>query len=280
LVAAGPALVAVSTACYVLAAGGTWGAYALVAGILTGHALELGVLGVALKRLGLPAMPRWHGQSEALTRVLLQGCSITGAAVLMTGTLAIDQAMAAMLEAGDVSALNYGYKVVALVLALSAGLWTAFLPYFSKAVSQRAWVELSHALQRYSRLIFAAGVPLVVAIVVSAKLIVRLLFEHGAFTPEDTGVVASVLALYALQIPFYVFSMLVMRLISSFSMNRFLLWTAALGLVLNVLGNVVFMHWLGVAGIALSTSIAYVLVAGYLWYVQGRLMRMAIQGAG
>jgi putative peptidoglycan lipid II flippase len=176
----------------------------------------------------------------------------------MTGTYLVDQLMAAMLPGGSVSALNYGNRVVALPLGLAAtALGTVAVPYFSSMVARGDWAEVRHTLGRYLRLIFAVTVPLTLILILASRPLVRLLFERGAFTAEDSQLVARVQSFYALQIPFYIAGIMVVRVISSMQANQILLWGAAINLSVNVILNYLLMKWLGVAGIALSTSFVY-----------------------
>jgi putative peptidoglycan lipid II flippase len=92
---------------------------------------------------------------------------------------------------------------------------------------------------------------------VFARPLVRILFQRGAFTALDTSVVSHVEAWLALQVPFYVLGNMAVRLISALKRNGVLLAIAAVNTVLNAVLNWVLMWRYGVAGIALSTSIVY-----------------------
>ena len=86
-----------------------------------------------------------------------------------------------------------------------------------------------------------------------------LLFERGQFTAQDTELVAKVQLFYSPQLTFYVLSTLMVRLVSSLKANKILMWVAGISLVTNVVLNYTFMRWIGLPGIALSTSVVYAL---------------------
>ena len=50
---------------------------------------------------------------------------------------------------------------------------------------------------------------------------------------------------------------LIVRLISALNSNYILMWGAVISLPLNIVLNYIFMQWIGVSGIALSTSCVY-----------------------
>jgi putative peptidoglycan lipid II flippase len=193
---------------------------------------------------------------------------------LVSGTSVVDQSIAAMLGSGSVSALNYGNKITALLTGVgSMALGTAVLPYFSRMVAVRDWSGIQHTLKTYTRLILLATIPLTLVLAYFSEPLVGLLFQRGAFTAADTRLVGQVQALYLLQIPCYVLSMLIVRLISSLKANSLLMWGAVISFFANVILDYVFALWLGVAGIALSTAVVVSISCCYLSYVLLRLMR-------
>jgi len=88
---------------------------------------------------------------------------------------------------------------------------------------------------------------------------VRLLLERGAFTEADTKIVADVQAFGALQIPFYLGGILIVRLLSAFKANSIIMWIAFINMIVNIVTDYLLMRTYGVIGISFSTSIVYFL---------------------
>jgi putative peptidoglycan lipid II flippase len=151
------------------------------------------------------------------------------------------------------------------------------MPYFSRLAATTEWVELIRTAHHYLKWTLLFSVPLAVLFFVFSEPLVGLLFQRGAFTAKDVHLVGRIQAFYALELPFYLASIIVVRLISAVQANRLLLWASAINLIINVTLNYLFMRWLGVAGIALSTSIVY-LVSATVWYFV--IMRRVQQSAG
>jgi putative peptidoglycan lipid II flippase len=108
---------------------------------------------------------------------------------------------------------------------------------------------------------------------------VRAIFQRGSFTTMDTAVVSAVQALYSLQIPFYIAGIVVVRLISSLRANHILMWGAVINLFANIGFNILFIYYLGLKGIALSTSCVYLLSFIFLYYFANTLMRREEAGS-
>ncbi len=101
---------------------------------------------------------------------------------------------------------------------------------------------------------------------VFSETIVRILFQRGSFTADDTRLVAQIQNCFALQIPFHVAGILVVRLISAMQANHILMWASAYNLINNIVFNYLFLHYFGVAGIALSTALVSALAFLFLSY--------------
>jgi putative peptidoglycan lipid II flippase len=189
----------------------------------------------------------------------------------------VNQTMAAMLEPGSVAALNYARKVVSVFIVVGATpLGTAALPYFSQMVAERDWSSCRRTLKSYVRSIALITVPLTLGLMVFSQPLIKILFQRGAFTAEDTKVVSHILVFLSLEIPSFILVVLGIRIISALKRNSVLAVIAGVNMALNVILNLILMRYAGVAGIALSTSCVY-LVSWVLVYasISRSLKRLA-----
>jgi putative peptidoglycan lipid II flippase len=236
----------------------SWGVFNLVLGMISGQLLEMAVIGFVLNRQGFSLLPKWYGFNTHMREVASQYTPAIVGAFLMCSTSLVDRSMAAMLPAGSVAALNYGERIVSLpVIIASTALSTAVMPYFSRMVVTEDWQSIRNSLRHYLVLIFAVGVPLTGFIVLFSEPIVQFLLQRGSFTASDVRVVAQIQSCFAIEIPFYIGCVLVVRLISAMRKNQVLIVGSAYNLIINIGLNYLLMSWLGVAGIALSTSFVY-----------------------
>lgn len=271
--AAAPVAVPAIAAIALLVSGGRFGIEALAGGTVIGYAVAAWAVAAAASRAGWSTTPRWNGLTPGVRRVLGQYGPVLAGACLMSGTGLVDQAMASALPPGSVSALSYGNKTVALLTGLVAmALGTAVLPHFSRLVARSEWGAVRHTLRTWVRLIAVVTIPLTVLMIAGSTAIVRFAFERGAFSSHDTQIVALVQAMYVIQIPFYAAGILFVRMLTSMQRNRTLFWGAGISLPLDIALNYVFMQRMGVAGIALSTSMMYVVSCAFLGYMLHRAL--------
>ncbi len=278
LAAVAPIMTPVVAVAALLVAGSVWGIYALAVGTLGGFVLEAGLLVWSLKRRKFSLAPRWYGIDPAMRQVISQCVPLFAGAFLLSKTLLVDQAMAAMLGPGSVSALNYGNKVAGMLMEVATlALGTSVLPHLSRMIALSDWNGVRHTLKSYARLILLATVPLTLILVYFSEPLIALLFQRGAFTAEDTHLISQVQAAYFLQLPFYVLGILILQLIYSVHGTRVVLYSAIISLPLDVLLNYVLMQYFGVVGIALSTVIVYVASLAFLLVMYRRVIRRVAQ---
>jgi putative peptidoglycan lipid II flippase len=259
-----------------LTMGARFGIWALVYATLAGSVLHAGAVAWMMEASGYNFRLRWHGMTAAAREVAQQYGPVLLSGVVASGGLLVDQSMAAMLPAGSVSALVYGNRFVSVIIALLAGaVSTAVTPYFSRMIAQHDWAGCRQTVRTWVRGTAMVSVPVALGLIAASRLLVRVAFQHGAFGPRDTAVVASVTAMYAIQIPFLVSSRVFYRFVIAMRRTDLALTCGMLNLILDVALNLVLMRWMGVAGIALATSLWTVSTFLYLWYWSRRLLAKA-----
>ena len=272
LAAFAPILVPVSTVSATLA----WQVpatriYAVAIGTVIGMLAETAVVAWGLKRQRVVLRPRWPRSTAASRQVIAQYFPMVAAALLMSGTTFVDQAMVASLPAGSVASLSYGGRVVNVALHLITGaIGVAVLPFFSKMVEAGNWSELRSVLRVYTTWLLVLMIATGALLAVFSESIIGLALERGMFSEADTVLVGRIQTVYALQMPFYVCGILFVRVISAMKANQILMIGSLSNLIVNVVLNYVFMQRWGVVGIALSTVFVYLLSCVYLMFMAYR----------
>jgi putative peptidoglycan lipid II flippase len=254
------------------------GEYLLTCGLLAGAVLEAAIVMAAARARGLPIVPRWRGLDPAVRRMLRQYGPLALGAVVACGTQLVDQVMAAALDPGSVAAIVYGGKLAGAMIGLTAlPLGTVLFPHLALQAGRRDWPALRQTLRFWILLILVATGPVVLLCAAGSTPIVRLLFAHGAFGAADTGAVAAVQAAFVLQVPFYLASILLVRALTALDRGGDVLKIAVTNFVCNLAGNVILIRIFGVPGIALSTSLVYLVTAtlalGLVWSALGKAER-------
>ncbi len=208
----------------------------------------------------------------------------------------LDVVWASLLPAGSISALYYADRLMQLPLGvIGIAIGTALLPLLSRQL--RAGAEEAAMANQNRAIEFGLlfSLPSTVALLILAVPMIRVLFEHGRFGPDDTVRTAAALAAFAVGLPAF---MLIKALTPGFFARedtRTPLYIALAAITANVGMNAVFV--LGTSleqvGIALSSSLSgwlnALLLAGVLvqrrhWLPDRRLvsrtLRVVLAAAG
>jgi putative peptidoglycan lipid II flippase len=146
-------------------------------------------------------------------------------------------------------------------------LGSAVTPYYANIAAKKDWEGLRRLLKRYIIFVLLLSIPLTAMLYFFAGPIVRLIYERGSFRARDTQIVAQVHAFYALQVPFYLGTVLIGRFLGSLLASHLLVWAAVINVSLNILLDILLIKPLGVSGLALASGCASLITFCFLSYV-------------
>lgn len=242
----------------------------LCGGALVGGFLQMAVPAAALMREG------WRPQfdferSEAVRRIgRLMGPTIFGSAIYLIN-MAVSRFVGLSLNESAVAVLNVATRLMELPIGVFAvAITTVIFPLIAKQAAAGDWAQMALSYRKGMRLILVVNVPAAIGLVVLAEPIIRLLFQNGAFGPDDTQLMRPILVIFALGLPFVSFVSLVLRAYYAQGDTKTPVTAALLSFVLNLGVSLALMNRWGTAGLAVAGNVA---VAAQAWYLQHRLAR-------
>jgi putative peptidoglycan lipid II flippase len=178
----------------------------------------------------------------------------------LTGTTGfVNQFFAAQLVVGSIAALNYGMKLpafLASILIISIG--NVVLPYFSDLVHENR-LKAYDVLYKSILYVFVLSLCIACVIFFFSQEIISILFEKGNFSSNDTLVVSKIQKILLVYVPFYICSIIIIKFLTSINKNAYMFYASILNLVLNVVLNYYFARMYSVDGLAIATTIIYVI---------------------
>lgn len=183
----------------------------------------------------------------------------------------VDQMMSAMLGPGAVSTLAYANRLAIGVASLvTTSLGAVLLTHFSKQVVSGDMQALKRTYAEALKLMIWTGIGCAGVVWLLSAPLIRLLFESGRFTREDSIAVAGVLGVYCLWFPPMFMNSIGVRVVSATGLNKIFIPLNIMNAALNATGNYVLMQMYGVRGIALSTAttsvVSLITLTSYLRY--------------
>ncbi len=242
----------------------------LCAGVLLGGFLQMAVPAGALMREGW--RPRFDlGAGDALRGIVrLMVPTLFGSAIYLVN-MAVSRLVGLSLNDAAATVLNLATRLMELPIGVFAvAVSTVVFPLIAKYAAQGDHANLVTSYRKGMRLILVINTPAAVGLAVLAEPIIRLLFQRGAFTAEDTQMMVPILAVFALGLPFFSFVNLVLRAFYAQKDTSTPVRAAFLSFVVNLGLSLALMGPLSTVGLALASNVAVVVQA---WYLQLHLAR-------
>ncbi|MGL4651052.1 MAG: murein biosynthesis integral membrane protein MurJ, partial [Caldilineaceae bacterium] len=170
------------------------GILAAAIGVLAGSLLQVSVMAWDVRRAGLSLRPAFAWRHPALRRVLILYLPIAAGLVVMLVQVTIDRRLASGTGASSIAWMAAATTLQQMPLGLiSVALSLASLPTLSRHFAAGNEGAFAGTLGRGLRFVLLLMLPAAVGLALLAEPTVRLLFERGAFTPDDTQAVVAAL---------------------------------------------------------------------------------------
>lgn len=184
----------------------------------------------------------------------------------LTGTTGfVNQFFAAQLAVGSLSALNYGMKIpsfLASILIISIG--NVVLPYFSDLVHENR-LKAYEVLYKSILYVFVFSLLIACVLYFFSEDIISFLFEKGNFSYNDSLVVSKIQKILLAYVPFYISSIIIIKFLTSINKNAYMFYASIFNLVLNLVLNYYFVKMYNIEGLAIATTIVYIINFGVLF---------------
>lgn len=246
---------------------------AIAAGTLVGGLGQAFLQWPALRREGFRYRPTLDLQDPWLRdigRLMLP--AVAGLAAVQIN-LFVNSWLATSLGTGAVSWLDYAFRLMYMPIGLfGLSIATASLPGISVHAAANNDAGVRESVSNGLRMMLMLNVPATVGLFVLATPIVRLIFEHGRFTPADTAATASALVFYAPGLVGYSAVKLMSRAFYALGNSRIPMLASAVSVATNVVFSLLVIRLLGHRGLALGTALAALTNAGMLlFFLRDRL---------
>lgn len=204
--------------------------------------------------------------------ILLTLPVIFGTSVNQLNTL-IDRNLASNIVIGGVSALNYSNRLIYFIFGLLiVTIATLLYPHISKLVANKRIKELTIVFRETIVLSTVVLVPITVFFMYYSVEIITILFGRGNFDKDSINLTSSTLFFYSIGFVGLSLREITSRFFYAFQDTKIPVINATVGLILNIIFNLIFSRIIGLQGLALATSIsslvtAFLLIRGLKKYL-------------
>ncbi len=170
---------------------------------------------------------------------------------------AVDKIFASFLPVGAISALSYGFLIIELpTTVFSLSLLNALFPRMSREASRPNSEADREIMQKTMRVITLFLLPAMVTLILLRKAIVKIIFEHGAFSAKSSEMTALAILFYGLGILAFGLND---ALVFGFNAHHNNVDSMKIGwvrVVANIVLNAILVTTMGLAGLALATTLS------------------------
>ena len=169
----------------------------------------------------------------------------------------ISTSFASMGAEGSISWLGYAFRLMQLPIGVfGVAIGTTALTHLSRDAAAGDREALRATLRRGLQMVLFLTVPSTVGLALLGRPIIRLIFEHGRFSPHATIETARALSGYAVGLVAYSAIKVVAPAFYALGRTRVPLLASVSAVAANLLWNVVTFRSFGHVGLAFGTSIA------------------------
>ncbi len=228
----------------------------LAFGVVLAGVAQLALVWHAARRAGfglLPGLPRWTPELKRLA-VVAAPAMLAGGVVQVN--LLVGRQVASHFD-GAIVWLSFADRLYQLPLGVvGIAIGIVLLPDLSRRLAAGDTDGGRFAFSRAVEMSLALAVPAAAALAVIPAAMVRTLFEHGAFGPDDTAATALAAAVYALGLPAFVLQKALQPLYFARQDTRSPFRFAAAAMLMNALLAIGLAPVVGYIAAAVGTTLA------------------------
>lgn len=237
----------------------------LSAGVFAAGAAQLWLVVAAARRRGMGLRLRRPRLTPDMRRLVGIGIPAALAGGVLQINLVVGTQVASYTE-GAVAWLWLADRVYQLPLGLiGVAIGVVLLPVLSRQVRAGETAAARHTTNRAGEVALALTLPATAALLAMPGLITEVLFERGAFGPEDTAATALALAVYAAGLPAFVLQKVVQPVYFAREDTATPLRYALVGMAVNAAVAIGLMPVIGYLAAALAAVLAAWVNLWLLW---------------
>ena len=234
--------------------------YIMGYGVVAGNIMALILLFVAAHRKGYRYKPVIDFKMQELRMLLFLLAPVMLITFIGEINLIIDRNFASSLAVGTISSLNYASKLINILVAtIGASVATVLYPRMSKYAAEDNLKEISRCVTESIKKLIPVLLPAVVGIVILAGPIVRIVFERGEFTQQNTQMAMESLRMYAPLLLFSCINVILTRALFSIRDTKTPAIITAVSIGVGIGLKFALIGPLAHMGLALSSSISAML---------------------
>jgi putative peptidoglycan lipid II flippase len=202
-------------------------------------------------------LPDLRLRDPGTRRIAMLMAPATLGVAAMQVNVVVNSSFASLVSDGALSWLSYAFRLMQLPIGVfGVAVGTTALTHLSRDAARDDWDALRATLRRGLRMVLFLTVPSTVGLALLGVPIIRLIFQHGRFSPHATYETARALSGYAVGLVAYAAIKVIVPAFYALGRTRVPVAASVTAVVVNLAWNIATFRHFGHVGLALGTSLA------------------------
>ena len=174
----------------------------------------------------------------------------------------VDRYFFGSVDSGGIAALNYAIVLFSLPISIfSLALSTAIFPKLSQFFSAKNNAMIEQQYLTGLQINIFLFIPITLVFILFGDSIIRIFYQRGSYTSNDTLMTFDLLKLYSLSLIFYSSYAIINKVIYGAGLIKDLLSISVFVFLFKIILNFLLVEKLKQNGLAVSTSICYIILS-------------------
>jgi len=161
-------------------------------------------------------------------------------------------------DSGGIAAVNYGLNIFQLpIIIFTFALSTAMFPKFSISVANKDVNAIKKNIKDIMFVNIFIFVPIFFIMFFYGDTLIKIIYQRGKFTADDTLLTFSLLKYLSISLLFYAIYGVLNKLFYSYNLTKVLFVLTIIGITLKIVLNIILVSPLKQNGLVISTVITY-----------------------
>lgn len=235
--------------------------YYLAAGVIAGYFAQMLFLFPGMKEAGYKHVRKLKLNNKYLKMMLFMSVPLLVGTMTNQLNYTITRTIASLVSVGAVSSLSYAERLNSFAMELSIlPITTLLFPHIAKIVADNDYPALLTNIRRGVSVITMITFPIMAGGFILSREATGVLFFRGAFTEEALNMTSIVVRFNMLGLAGMAFKELFALVFYSHGDTKTPVKQAIIGGVIQVILSLVLSRFLGIAGLAISASLAVTII--------------------
>ena len=253
--------------------------YLLSVGTVVSYIVGFIIMYISAKRSGFRYIKHLGFRDDGIKQLFILTLPLLMENIANNLSEIVDKNIASSLDVGTISGVGYANTIANIAYSvISIPIVTAIYPRYCQMAEKKDMKAFEGELSSDIQTVVYILSGIAVFMIVCSEDIVRIVFERGAFTSESTQIVSQTMKYYAVGTAFAGINSLLLRGFYALKETRRPAMTMVFALACNIALNISLVRILQHRGIALSTSLSFIIASELLLYLLNKVFEINIIG--